>query len=199
MEESRMKPHRSRRAALAALAGVALSSPLSAQITQISRRPIADITQLTFGSLCEDKFVIRNDGAEPVTLELKVTKGTEFTPIRLAGRELMELESTSREPLELWVDGKLVAKAEKERRSCNDVQGNPMVAIAPLEVVTKDDRERMTADRRGAQFGVGVGMGSPFYDPWWGPYGGYGFGFRPFYSGFYGVPIIIGGRRGGRR
>jgi hypothetical protein len=194
-------------AALLLLTGAPVSSPLAAQITQIARRPIAEITQITFGSLCEDRFVIRNDGSNPVALEYKVSKGTEMTSVRLEGRELIELESPSKEPVELWIDGKLVAKAEKERRKCSDVQGSATVAVAPLEVGSLSDRER-DRDRDRAQsllmaqrmqFGVGVGFGNPWFDPWWGPYGGYGFGFRPFYSGFYGVPIIIGGGRASRR
>jgi hypothetical protein len=48
--------------------------------------------------------------------------------------------------------------------------------------------------------GVGMGYGYPFYDPWFSPFGAYGWGYRPFYAGFYGVPIVIGGgNRGGRR
>lgn len=168
---------------------------LGAQVTEVARRPIADIAHLTFGSLCEDKFVIRNDGPNPVNVEYAVEKGNEHTRLTLAGREQVELESKSRDALELWMDGKLVAKAEKEGRKCREVQGNASVAVAPLEVAST---ERNNDDRRGnMRVGVGVGYGYPFYDPWYGPYGAYGWGYRPFYSGFYGVPIIIGGR--GRR
>ncbi len=180
------------------VAGVSAGSTLGAQVTEVARRPIADIAHLTFGSLCEDKFVIRNDGPNPVNLEYAVEKGTEHTRLTLNGREQVELESKSKEAMELWMDGKLVAKAEKEGRKCRDVQGNASVAVAPLEVPsTNNDRND---DRRGGmRMGVGVGYGYPFYDPWYGPYGAYGWGYRPFYSGFYGVPIIIGGGRGGRR
>lgn len=168
-----------------------------AQVAEVSRRPIADIAHLTFGSLCEDRFVIRNDGPAPVTVEYAVQKGTEHTRLALGGREQVELESKSKEPLELWMDGKLVARAEKEGRKCGDVQGNASVAVAPLEVAVNDRDDR---NQRNARIGLGVGYGYPFYDPWYGPFGAYGFGYRPFYSGFYGVPIVIGGGgRGGRR
>ena len=50
---------------------------LDAQVTEVSRRPIADIAHLTFGSLCDDKFVIRNDGPNPVTVQYAVEKGEE--------------------------------------------------------------------------------------------------------------------------
>lgn len=179
-----------------AVAGAAVSLPLGAQVTEVARRPIADIAHLTFGSLCEDKFVIRNDGPNPVNLEYAVTKGTEHTRLTLNGREQVELESRSREALELWMDGKLVARAEKEGRKCRDVQGNASVAVAPLEVPSN---ERDNNNQRNMRMGVGFGYGYPFYDPWYGPFGAYGWGYRPFYSGFYGVPIIIGGGRGGRR
>ena len=179
------------------VAGVSAGSTLGAQVTELARRPISDIAHLTFGSLCEDKFVIRNDGPNPVSLEYAVEKGTEHTRLTLNGREQVELESKSKEAMELWMDGKLVAKAEKEGRKCRDVQGNASVAVAPLEVPSNTDRND---DRRGGmRMGVGVGYGYPFYDPWYGPFGAYGWGYRPFYSGFYGVPIIIGGGRGGRR
>jgi hypothetical protein len=169
---------------------------VGAQVTEVARRPIADIAHLTFGSLCEDKFVIRNDSPNPVSLEYAVEKGNEHTRLTLNGREQVELESKSRDALELWMDGKLVAKAEKEGRKCRDVQGNASVAVAPLEVAS-NDRNNNDDRRSGARIGVGVGYGYPFYDPWYSPFGAYGWGYRPFYSGFYGVPIIIGGR--GRR
>jgi hypothetical protein len=169
---------------------------VGAQVTEVARRPIADIAHLTFGSLCEDKFVIRNDSPNPVSLEYAVEKGNEHTRLTLNGREQVELESKSKDALELWMDGKLVAKAEKEGRKCRDVQGNASVAVAPLEVASTE-RNNNDDRRGGTRIGVGVGYGYPFYDPWYSPFGAYGWGYRPFYSGFYGVPIIIRGR--GRR
>ncbi len=180
-----------------ALAATAAGRPLLAQVTEVTRRPIADVTHLTFGNLCEDRFVIRNDGPTAVSLEYAVAKGTQHFPLTLAGRELVELESKAKEPLELWVDGKLVAQAEKEGRKCRDVQGNSSVAVAALNPVESRDERR--GQSRG---GIGLGFGLPYYDPWYSPFGyGYGFGMRPYYSGFYGIPIIIGGgmRTGGGR
>lgn len=181
---------------VAASASVVMT--LGAQVTEVARRPIADIAHLTFGSLCEDKFVIRNDSPNPVSLEYAVEKGNEHTRLTLNAREQVELESKSKDALELWMDGKLVAKAEKEGRKCRDVQGNASVAVAALEVAS-NDRNNNDDRRGGARIGVGVGYGYPFYDPWYSPFGAYGWGYRPFYSGFYGVPIIIGGRGGRRR
>ena len=45
-----------------ALVSASTGVTLGAQVTEVARRPIADIAHLTFGSLCEDKFVVRNDG-----------------------------------------------------------------------------------------------------------------------------------------
>ncbi len=187
--------------ALTALVLVSMSGgmTLGAQVMEVARRPIADIAHLTFGSLCEDRFVIRNDGPTPVNLEYAVSKGNEHTPLTLGSREQVELESKSNEALELWMDGKLVAKAEKEGRKCKEIQGNASVAVAPLEVASNSDRDDNNG-RNGMRVGVGFGYGYPFYDPWYSPFGAYGWGYRPFYAGFYGSPIIISGRgRGGRR
>ena len=195
-----MTHHATRWTALLALAlgSLTVTARASAQIAVVSRAAIDDAVHVTFGQLCEDRFVIRNDGTKPVDLEYAVEKGTEHTKLTLNARELVELESKAKEPLELWIGGKLVAKAVKEKRACKDVQGNASVLVAPLEVAStaKDDRGAFANTR-----------GFPYYDPFMygagygfgGLYGGYGF--RPFYTGFVGVPIIIGGgsRGGGGR
>jgi hypothetical protein len=174
--------------------GTPFAARLGAQITEVARTPVAETAQLTFGYRCDDRFVIRNDGAKPVDLEYAIEKGTEHTKLTLGSRELVELDSKSKDPMELWMDGKLIAKAIKEKRSCKDVAGSASVLVAPLEVQTNERDQPQYATR-----------GYPFYDPFLYGYGyGYGyygaFGYRPFYAGFVGVQIIIGGRRGpGRR
>lgn len=193
-----MTHHSTRWTALLALAlgSLTTTSRASAQLSVLSRTAIDDAVHVTFGQLCEDRFVIRNDGTKPVELEYAVEKGTEHTKLTLNARELVELESKAKEPLELWIGGKLVAKAVKEKRACKDVQGNASVLVAPLEVAAtaKEDRN-------------GYARGYPYFDPfrYGGGYGfgGYygGFGYRPFYTGFIGVPILVGGgsRGGGGR
>lgn len=190
-----MTMSRSRWAAFvaAAVGTAAFAASAGAQVTEVARTPIAEAAQLTFGYRCDDRFVIRNDGAKPVDLEYGVEKGTEHTKLTLGARELIELDSKSKEAMELWMDGKLIAKAIKEKRSCKDVAGTATVLVAPLEVQT-NERDRGNNARN-----VGVG----FYDPFFygGYYGGYysGFGYRPFYSPYFGTAIIIGGPRGGIR
>ena len=185
-----MTHHSTRWTALLALAlgSLTMTSRASAQVSVLSRTAIDDAVHVTFGQLCEDRFVIRNDGTKPVDLEYAVEKGTEHTKLTLNAREVVELESKAKEPLELWIGGKLVAKAVKEKRACKDVQGNASVLVAPLEVAPTVKEDRNSYAR-----------GYPYFDPFmYG--GGYGFGglyggfgYRPFYTGFIGVPIIVGG------
>ena len=135
-----MTHHSTRWTALLALAlgSLTVSARASAQIAVVSRASIDDAVQITFGQLCEDRFVIRNDGAKPVDLEYAVEKGTEHTKLTLNARELVELESNAKEPLELWIGGKLVAKAEKEIAGLAGRLANPNFAgKAPPEVVAE--------------------------------------------------------------
>lgn len=168
-------------------------APLRAQITEVARTPIADAAQITFGYLCDDRFVIRNDGTKPIDLDYGVEKGTEHTRLALNAREAVELESKSKGAMELWMDGKLIAKALKEKRSCKDVRGNASVTVSPLDV----------ASDKPSRPSYAYGMPYPFYDPWGFSYY-YGFGslaYRPFYTRIVSYPIVIGGgrRRGGGR
>jgi hypothetical protein len=173
------------------LGSTAMARQVHAQVTEVSRTPVADASRLTFGYLCDDRFVVRNDGSRPLDLEYSVEKSNEHSKLRLNERESVELASPSKEALELWMDGKLIAKAIKDKRSCKEVQGNASVMVAPLEVVTNTPPARTA-------YPYGYGAPYPYYDPW--AYGFYGsLAFRPYYSGYIGVPIVVGGPRGGGR
>lgn len=174
--------------AVALVVGTAATgSRLGAQITEVSRTQIADAAQITFGYLCDDRFVVRNDGTKPINLEYAVEHGTEHSKLALNAREAVELASKSKAPMELWMDGKLIANALKERRSCKDVQGNASVSVAPLEVAGSQAQGQPV---------IVYGLPYPFYDPW--AFGFYGsMGFRPYYSA--GFPIIVGRRGWPRR
>ena len=176
------------------LASVLPGARLLAQVTEVARTPISDLSKLTFGYFCDDKFVIRNDGDKPVDLEYAIDKGTEHTGLALNAHELVELNSKSKDAMELWLDGKLVAKAPKEKRACKDVQGNGAVTITPFEVAERSPSR--------ASVGFGYGYGAPYglYDPWGlsfysrvGAWGGF-----PYYSTVIRVPVFIGNRGGGR-
>lgn len=183
---------------------VLLASSAQAQIMDVKRSAVADISRLTFGYLCADTFILRNDGDKAVEAILAVSKSREQSPMTLAAREQIQFTSQSKEDVELWIDDKLVARAEKEKRQCKDVQGNASVAVAPLEVTTDDDRGRRNVTNWPyfnpwlmSAFGPWGGFGGP-----WGAYGGPwgGFGYRPFYVSYVGVPIVVGnGSRGTAR
>ncbi|MGV3709661.1 MAG: hypothetical protein ACO1Q7_12555 [Gemmatimonas sp.] len=187
---------------LAAAATFALTllpfATMDAQVTEVARTPIADLSRLTFGYFCDDKFVVRNDGDQPVNVEYAVEKGTEHTRLQLNAHELVELESKGKGALELWMDGKLVARAPKEKRNCKDVQGNGAVTITPFEVADNSNN-----NRRSNPWAVGAGFG-------WAPYGLYdpggmsfysrfgAWGRSPYYSTIVRVPVIVGRGGGGR-
>src|SRR5690349_6907316 len=75
------------------VASMSLSAPVSAQVTEVSRTPINEETRITFGYLCEDRFVIRNDGDKAVDLEYAIEKGNEHTKLSVNAHELVELNS----------------------------------------------------------------------------------------------------------
>lgn len=177
--------------ALGLIAGAALSSaPLRAQITEVARTPIADAAQVTFGYVCDDRFVIRNDGTKPIDLEYGLENSGQHARITLNARESVELNSPTRASMELWMDGKLIAKAIKDRRSCRDVVGNSSVTVVPPDVQTAQPTHVTNVY-------TSWGPPYPFYDPWaFGFYGGFRY-YRPYYSGVaVTFPIIIGGRGG---
>lgn len=178
-----------RRISFTIAAAVALTATrtAAAQISVVARTPAANATQLTFGYLCDDRFVVRNDGESPVDVEYGLEKGTEHTKLTVNGHETVELASKSKDAVELWVDGKLVARARKDRRSCKDVPGSSAVTVTPLEVPGAEAERPVYAYPYPYPYGL--------YDPWgYGYYGSMGFGFR--YTRVVGVPVMVGG--GGR-
>ena len=188
--------HRTRRALapLAVLAGLASAAPLRAQVTEVARTSLAEGAQLTFGHLCDDRFVVRNEGTSTVALAYGLEKGAEHVPLTLGPRESVELESRSKAAMELWMNGSRIAVAEKEKRKCRDVQGSGVVAVAPLEVATRTSRRTPA-----------YGAPYPAYDPWFSGAYGYGYGGLGWRSAYYApiirYPVIVrGGRgRGGHR
>jgi hypothetical protein len=111
--------------ALAALsvAAVAPTRALRAQGTQAAQEQV----QLAFGYECDDKFVVRNDGTQPMTVEYGITGAEQRSLLQLRGKESIELESAAASPLELWVNGRIVATEQKGNRSC---AANPAGRIA---------------------------------------------------------------------
>ena len=147
-----------------------------AQITELSRTSVSDISRVTFGHWCDDKFVLRNDGDALVRAELAVAKSGEHTPVTLGAREQIQFNSPSRQDVELWVDGALVGTAKKERRNCRDVAGSASVEVSAPEVSTREPARRYYAPYPVVDpwfYGAGAAYwGLGYYGGYWGPRGG---------------------------
>jgi hypothetical protein len=147
MEDYLMKPRLVELGALALslVAAVAPRQPLSAQATQVGQ----DQVQLAFGYKCDDRFVVRNDGAQAVTIEYGVTGAERRSSLFLKGKDAVEISSAASDPLELWVNGKIVATERKGNVACapeqtgsngydparpvGDGSMGPVVVVRPLE------------------------------------------------------------------
>jgi hypothetical protein len=171
-------------------AGLHAQAPV---VTPVQGTQAQSGVQLAFGYECGDRFLVRNDGAEPVDLEYAVAGGNEHWKLHLKGKEAVELSSTSSKALELWVSGKLVASAQQDKRSCAAMQSVPGVVVRPI-----GEGDYVSAPAAPAVV-YGYGPRMLYYDPWsyYYPSAYFSVGF-PFYGGFRGFgPIIIRGR--GRR
>jgi hypothetical protein len=115
--------------ALVSAASAASRGPLLAQATPRTQETV----QLAFGYECDDRFLVRNDGAQPVTVEYGITGAAQRSALYLKGKDAVELSSSSNEPLELWVSGKLVATERKGNVPCASSEPGPVVVVRPIE------------------------------------------------------------------
>ena len=88
----------------------AVGTPLRAQA--------APKIELAFGYECGDRFIVRNDGAQPVLLEYAAAGSRDRSELHLKGKQSAEIASAQDGNLELWVGGKLVASEPKGNRPC---------------------------------------------------------------------------------
>ena len=175
-------------AALAMLvaASAAFRHPLNAQTAQIPAMPTQQSVQLAFGYECGDRFVVRNDGTQPVETEYGVAGVPERSKLRLKEREVVELSSGSDKAVELWVNGGLVASALKSDRACATNQPNSAVVMRPIGagtyVTNADPAYPMATQVVYLGAWPYYGFYPPFASivvPFFPPFGGYGFvGFR---------------------
>ncbi|MFI5310878.1 MAG: hypothetical protein ACHQQ3_06565 [Gemmatimonadales bacterium] len=113
--------------ALVAASAAPFRAPLQAQGTQ----PAQQTVQLAFGYECDDRFLVRNDGAQPVDIEYNVAGSADRSQLRLLGRQSVEISSPSNDALELRVGGKLVSTAHKANHPCAPAQ--PAVVVRPID------------------------------------------------------------------
>ncbi len=97
--------------------------------------------QLAFGYECGDRFLIKNDGNQPVTLEWKATGSQDRSTVHLNANESREIASVSGDAVQLWVNGKVVATEPKGNKACSgnaaaNPPGEPSVVVRPLDAST---------------------------------------------------------------
>ena len=114
---------------------VAFASMAAASATLGAQQ--APAVQLAFGYECGDRFLIKNDGGQPVVVEWRTTGGEDRSTVRLGANESREIASASNDAVELWVGGKLVATEQKGSKPCasGSVAGQgagPTVIVRPL-------------------------------------------------------------------
>ena len=124
-----LKPQLMRLGALTLVAttSAVFRGPLHAQGTQAAQEQV----QLAFGYECDDRFLVRNDGSQNVTIEYNVAGIAERSQLQLKGKQSVEISSPSPSPLELRVGGKLVSTAHKGNTVCAPTQ--PSVVVRPLD------------------------------------------------------------------
>lgn len=173
----------------------AANAPLRAQSTQV---------QLAFGYTCGDRFVVRNEGANPVVVEYAVAGSQDKATLHLNARQSAEIASAQEGNMELWVGGKVVASEAKGHRACGaprnaraSTSTNNDVSVRPIN----PDAEMTTAPADSGYTEPAVVVVAPrpyYYDSFYGyPYYPYGYyGYSPYYYPSIGVRFG-GGYRGG--
>ena len=98
----------------------------------------APAVQLAFGFECGDRFLVKNDGSQPVSLEWKAAGGQDRSQLHLNANESREIASAANDAVELYVNGKLVATEPKGSKACDASGGagtppaSSMVVVRPL-------------------------------------------------------------------
>jgi hypothetical protein len=189
---------------LGTLALVAVAhAPLAAQGSSQS-------VQLAFGYECGDRFLVRNDGTNPVVIEYAVAGSEDKSQLHLNGRQSAEIASAQSGNVELWVGGKVVASEPKGNRACagsrnsGNSNGVTVRPINPNESASAQQMDTAYAATSSQPAVVVVAPGPyDYYYPYsYYPYSYYGFSpyFYPsigiYGRGFRGGPVFRGrGRR----
>jgi hypothetical protein len=177
---------RTRFISLGALALVAVVQvPLRAQGSSQS-------VQLAFGYECGDRFLVRNDGTNPVVIEYAVAGSQDKSQLHLNGRQSAEIASAQDGNLELWVSGKVVASEPKGSRPCAGSQDRRGVTVRPID--PNESTAAQPVDSDYTQPPVVIYAPRP-YDDYYYPYSYYPYGYYG-YSPFYYPSISIYSRGG---
>lgn len=163
-------------------AGVSAALALFSAVSGLrAQAPSRETVQLAFGYECEDRFLIRNDGGQTVTLQYGVQGNPERATLTLTTKQQVEVSSASGNPVELWVSGKLAATERKGSRPCAApaaaaIPDTPDVVVRPIDQPDYPSQ----ADAQSRSSSSVVVVAPP-------PYGYYDYyGYDPYYS--YGYP-----------
>ena len=95
----------------------AVGAPLRAQATPK--------IELAFGYECGDRFLVKNDGVQPVLVEYAPAGSRDRSQLHLSGKQSAEIAMAQDGNLDLFVGGNLVASAPKGNRPCAAVGTAP--------------------------------------------------------------------------
>ncbi len=136
---------------------VATSSVLRSQSTA----PI----QLAFGYECGDRFIVRNDGDQPVLVEYAAAGTQDRSQLHLNGKQSAEIASAQDGDLELWVGGRVVASQPKGNRPCAARGAAPMtdttVVRPPASAQPPDSTQPPSPNQPPDSTGQGDGASAP--------------------------------------
>lgn len=97
---------------------ITIGAPLGAQA--------APKIELAFGYECGDRFLVKNDGAQPVLVEYAPAGSQDRSQLHLSGKQSAEVAMAQDGNLDLFVGGTLVASALKGNRPCAAVVTPPV-------------------------------------------------------------------------
>jgi hypothetical protein len=172
----------------------AVQSPLGAQGSNTN-------VQLAFGYECGDRFLVRNEGTNPVALEYSVAGSQDKSQLHLNGQQSAEIASAQTGNVELYVGGKVVASEPKGNRACGSSMTNGSgVTVRPLDQSAAPAAQGV--DSTYVAPPVVVYAQPDYYYPYadYYPYSYYGYGYSPYFYpsiGIYGGGFgrgYIGGR-----
>ena len=180
---------------------------LAAGQTPLRAQGATQTVQLAFGYECGDRFLVRNDGTNPVVIEYAMAGSEDRSRLHLNGKQSAEIASAQSGNLELWVGGKIVASEPKGNRACAGSQSNGGVSVRPIQ-----PNESTAAQPADSEYTAPpVVVSAPPYDYYpygYYPYDYYGYpyyGYSPYFypsigiygGGFYRGGFFGGGMRGG--
>jgi hypothetical protein len=157
--------------------------------------------EIAFGYECGDRFLVRNDGSQPIVLEYAMSGSQDKSQLHLNAKQQAEIASAQSGNMELWVSGKVVASEPKGNRACQNTPASSNgVVVRPLDPnANTQTAQPETVDGGTTSSAPVVVYADPYYYPYgWYPYPYYGYGWGYPTFGVYTRIGFGGGRVAGR-